>query len=124
MRKRLMMTACFAALLVIPQAVSAAPAGPAAAPCGAGWNCWWAGTNFTGPESSRQDLRPPGSCASAPGSIVRSYAFYGGQEGYFFQSNNCTGPSRAVVANSESADLGFDAYSFKSACVSCKSPVS
>ncbi|WP_163505348.1 peptidase inhibitor family I36 protein [Fodinicola acaciae] len=116
-RSLLVVAVVSAALLTIPQT---AVARPAAAPCAAQTNCWWSLAGFTGQSATWQAPRPPGSCASAPNAVVRSYAFYGGQEGYFYRSNNCTGESRAVLANSESADLGFDAYSFKSACVSCK----
>lgn len=111
-----------AVLLVAPQVATAASVQTAAAPCAAGTNCWWAGANFGGAEKTWQEPRPAGSCASAPNAVVRSYAFFGGQEGYFYASNNCTGDGRPVLAGSESADLGFDAYSFKSACVSCKAP--
>jgi hypothetical protein len=82
-------------------------------------NCWWSNANFAGPSSTWPTPRPAGSCSAALGAVVRSYAFYAGQEGYFYKSGDCTGESRTVLANTESADLGFDAYSFKSACVSC-----
>lgn len=102
-----------------PAAAVAGKRVAAPAPCGAGLNCWWSNTGYTGHQITWRGQSAPGSCAATPGHQIRSYAFYGGQEGYFYPSTNCTGPSRPALYNTESSDLGFIARSFKAACVSC-----
>lgn len=79
-------------------------------------SCWWSGANFSGPYSFNPHLA--NGCYAIGGNGVRSFA-HRSQEGYFYSGNNCTGQPRAVVANSESSNMGFQAYSFLSACVSC-----
>ncbi|WP_053849390.1 peptidase inhibitor family I36 protein [Streptomyces sp. NRRL B-24085] len=107
-----------AALLML--GASPSSAAPAAAPCNQGSYCWWSGANFSGSGISYTGDLVSGGCylTSHVGS-VRSYAHYHRQEGYFYANSNCTGRSHAVRAHSENPDIGFNAYSFKAACVSC-----
>lgn len=103
-----------------PTADAVAKPVQAKAACASGSNCWWRDANFSGGGVSWRHTSAPGCYPVGPvGARVRSYSFFGGQEGYFYPSTNCTGSGRPVLYNSESADLGFDAYSFRSACVSC-----
>lgn len=113
--------AATASLLAASSAVGhATSAENAAAPCDAGWNCWWPQANYSGPVQTWDQPGAPDVCTVAGADEgIRSYAFYGGQEGYFYRTRDCTGDARAVLMNTESPDLGFTAYSFKSACVSC-----
>ncbi|MGI5192137.1 peptidase inhibitor family I36 protein [Streptomyces sp. CA-288835] len=107
-----------AALLML--GASPSSAAPTAAPCSQGTYCWWSGANFGGNGISYTGDLVTGTCylTTNVGS-VRSYAHYHRQEGYFYANSNCTGRSHAVRARTESRDIGFNAYSFKAACVSC-----
>ncbi|MFI0449779.1 peptidase inhibitor family I36 protein [Actinomadura sp. 6N118] len=100
---------------------SAAPsdaAGSMAAPCNRGDFCIWVNTGFQGGRAVLSD-RPHGSCYRFLAPPYRSFANYDNFEGYFYSNNNCTGSARAVTAGHE-GNLGFNAYSFKHACVSCR----
>lgn len=110
-------------LLLTPSLANAAPTTASAATAQhdckqLGINCWWAGKNFTGKRAHWSDPVWSGCLEEQPGRSEQSYAFYGGQEGYFFQSPNCTGPSKAVLSNTE-GNIGFVARSFLYGCVSC-----
>jgi hypothetical protein len=109
-----------AATALLMLGASPSSAAPAAAPCNQGTYCWWSGAGFSGSGVSYSGDLVSGGCylTSHVGS-VRSYAHYHRQEGYFYANNNCTGRAHAVRAHSESSDIGFNAYSFKAACVSC-----
>jgi hypothetical protein len=87
------------------------------APCSSGQFCVWVNTGFTGGRTVMVD-RPNGTCYRFLAPPYRSYADYDNIEGYFYSNNNCTGSARAVTAGSE-GNIGFNAYSFKYACVSC-----
>lgn len=111
-----------AAVLFVSPEANAAPeavARPTAAPCPSGWNCVWSKPHFTGGEGMWQDPWWDDCANFATGYKVRSYAFYGGEEGYFYSGGNCTGNRKLAPRNSESIDIGFDAYSFRAACASC-----
>ncbi|WP_221358054.1 peptidase inhibitor family I36 protein [Streptomyces beigongshangae] len=107
-----------AALLML--SASPSSAAPTAAPCNQGTYCWWSGAGFSGSGISyTNDLTSGGCYLTTHVGSVRSYAHYHRQEGYFYANNNCTGRAHAVRAHTENPDIGFNAYSFKAACVSC-----
>ncbi|MFJ4936781.1 peptidase inhibitor family I36 protein [Streptomyces pseudovenezuelae] len=109
-----------AAATVLMLGASPSSAAPTAAPCNQGTFCWWSGVNFSGSGAAYNVDFVTGSCylTTHVGS-VRSYADYFRQEGYFYANGNCTGRAYPVRAHTESPDIGFNAYSFKAACVSC-----
>jgi hypothetical protein len=86
-----------ASMLLVSPAVSAAPAQQKASCAEAHVNCWWQGVNFSGAGASFASF-PAGTCVpGGSANSTRSYMFYGGQEGYFYTSTNCTGSGRAVT---------------------------
>jgi hypothetical protein len=107
-----------ALLLTVAPAASAAPSAKITSVCPAGSNCWWPLVNYGGPVAKWEHVSS--GCFSFPDFFVRSYSFYGGQEGYFYRTRDCSGTGTWVLVNTESPDIGFNAYSFKGACVSCR----
>lgn len=79
--------------------------------------CVWSGTNFTGTKRGMPAHRN-GICYQFS-QAVRSYVDYGAYEGYFYATRECTGRARAVTKNTQSANIGYAAWSFRYACVSC-----
>ncbi|MEE1930122.1 peptidase inhibitor family I36 protein [Streptomyces sp. TRM 70351] len=121
------LSAAFAAagasvVLVVGTATPAAWSAPtAAAPCAQGNYCWWSGTDFGGRAVAYNGDLEWGACyTTAHVGSVRSYAHYHRQEGYFHANGDCTGRSRAVLGFTENRNIGFDARSFRAACVSCR----
>jgi hypothetical protein len=80
--------------------------------------CKWSGTNFTGTRIGMPDYGN-GTCLVIPTHPARSYVNYGNVEGYFYANSDCTGRSRAVTHDSQNPNIGFAAWSFRYACVSC-----
>lgn len=62
---------------------------------------------------------PDGYCLDRERPQWRSYKNHSSAEGYFYEGDNCDGRSLPVTHHSENPDIGFDAHSFKYACVSC-----
>lgn len=94
------------------------------AACDAESFCWYSGVNYTGLRVSILEMVHE-RCYSMPSSlgVVRSYTHRTTsvlQEGYFYSNGGCTGRSYAVVRGSGSPDIGFNAYTFRAACVSCR----
>lgn len=115
------------ATVVVALAASAmvlpASAAQAAASCPAGKNCWWENANFQSPGLNfAGGTFVNGRCYTIYPQIkyVRSFRHNSSDQGYFYANRDCTGRSRAVTPNSESADIGFNAYSIRAACVTCK----
>jgi hypothetical protein len=99
-------------------AVFFAPSAQATINCSGGENCWFEGANWTGTRTVMPIIIPNGNCYYWTIGYVRSYAQYGGQEGYFYSNTNCTGSVKATTAGS-AGNTGFAARAFKGACVSC-----
>jgi hypothetical protein len=89
----------------------------AAAPvCGRTQFCVWASANYTGDKHGIPD-RGTGICWV--GIPTRSFINNSNVEGYFYANGNCSGRARAVTGHTRSADIGYTAQSFLTACVSC-----
>lgn len=94
--------------------------GVLAAPCPSGNFCQFQGIGYTG-QRVGVGPAPEGCYGITTIGRVRSYANYGTSvEGIYYQSRNCTGASRQARRNTESRDIGFDAYSFYYQCLSCR----
>jgi hypothetical protein len=102
----------------------ASPEAEPRVPCGAG-QCliMYSNTNLQGDQFHLDDTSANG-CVSAPliGQPVRSYDNRNSRlEGYFYAGSNCDGGAiQTVTYGSYDSDIGT-AYSFKIACVSCRS---
>lgn len=119
MHKRVFAIAA-AAIAVTLSASAPAAADPGDAPCPDGKNCWWSGENYSGGKQEWSWIMPAGTCVSQVGTQIQSYAFYGGQEGYFYYNYDCVGTGRPAAYDSENGRLGVR-RSFKAACISCVS---
>jgi hypothetical protein len=100
-----------------------ASAANAVVSCPAGKNCWWEKANFQSPGLNfAGGTFVTGRCYSIYPQIkyVRSFRHNSSDQGYFYSNRDCTGRSRAVTPNTESPDIGFNAYSIRAACVTCK----
>ena len=94
--------------------------------CGSGQQCMimYSNTNYGGGQFRLVDTSSNG-CVHQQflGQQVRSYDNRGSaMEGYFYSGGSCDGTMiRAVTHGSRSSNIGGIAYSFRAACVACRS---
>ncbi|WP_370948503.1 peptidase inhibitor family I36 protein [Amycolatopsis sp. cg5] len=114
-------------LVAAAVAIAGATLTPAAtasveASCEAGRFCWFQFDNFGGAVTSYRSTNP-GQCYGIGGAgYTRSYINNTGVQGYFYASKDCSGsPGGVMLPNKQATDTGVYAYTFRDACVTCKS---
>lgn len=105
---------------IAPAAQTSTVSGAAteAGSCNAGSFCVFDHADYGGFRGIIPD-RPNGTCHTLAGEYRSYINARSGIEGYLYDGKSCNGSSRAVVSGSLNPNIGFDAGSFRYACVSC-----
>ena len=101
-------------------ALTPAPAASAAAQCFSSQWCGYRDNNFVTEEWRTSFVYPNGHCIATSQLGARSYDNKSNNEGYFYSGTDCTGTVHAMTHHSNNANMGFRAFSYYSACVSCR----
>ncbi|MDP9793319.1 hypothetical protein J2S43_001831 [Catenuloplanes nepalensis] len=121
MRRRSAVTAVLGAAVATAVLTAPAPAlasETAAGPCSPNTLCVFYPPNEGGTGYSVTRY-PVGTCIRFTAGGYESYRNNSTIEGYFFETTGCGGRAKTVYRNSGGDNMGFRAYSFRFACVSC-----